>query len=243
MNKIILLFLGLSLIFINMASSQVGEKKVYDIDFSDFNLNKEKKNEEPEKEKPEQASQTKTPNLIDFNRSTPSLTDINNAGFILNSTIDKNKFGTASPRNIDTFGKNSDVATYKIEKLPKQVKDIEEAGGRLIFTDQKLGEIITTSEYLDFYYRDHGQIDGDVIEIFVDEEPFVSRTKLTGKYKTIRLYLKDGFSRLDLYSLFDGKISPTTVEWVIKDKKGITVADNILAVSKGFKGTIIVIKN
>ncbi len=237
MNKKIFIFIGLFIFFLKPAFSQIGEKKTYNIDFSDFNIKKE----EP-KEEPKEATPLKSPNLIDFKRSNPSLTDINNAGFILNSTIDKDNFGSSKPRNIDTFGEKSDVATYKIKQLPKHVRNLE-GGAKLIFTDQNLGEIITQSEYLDIYYRDHGQVDGDIIKIDVDEAPFIERVVLGSNNKSVRLYLKSGFTKLDLYSIFDGRLYPNTVEWVIKDDQKKKVADNVLSVSKGFKGTIVVIKN
>lgn len=240
MNKLQLLFLIFGLLSTSPIFSQIDEKKVYDINFSDFNLNKVTK-EQPKETKLENKTLI-SPNLLNFKKSTASLTNINNAGFIINSNIDKDNFGVLKQRNIDTFGEKNDVANYKIKKLPNSVKNLE-GGAKLVFTDQNLGEIITQSEYLDIYYRDHGQIDGDIIKLNVDEAPFVGKVVLGSSNKSVRLYLKEGFTKIDLYSIFDGRLYPNTVEWVIKDDQKRKVADNVLSVSRGFKGSIVVIKN
>lgn len=239
MYKSLFLFFSLSLLIITNICAQVDEKKVYNIDFSDFNKNPK----EPPKQENNKNLPPKTAlNLISFKRKKPSLSNIDNAGFILNTTINSDNFGKLKARNRDIFGKKNDVAHYKIKKLPKQLKNIE-GGAKLIFTDQNLGEIITQSEYLDIYYRDHGQIDGDIIKININEAPFVGKVVLDRTNKSARLYLKQGFTKIDLYSVFDGRLYPNTVEWVIKDDREKTIANNVLSVSKGFKGTIVVIKN
>ncbi len=240
MNKIVFIFLVLNSIFAASVLGQIGEKRTYNIDFSD--ISPTPKPQKDKKETPSLNVENTTPSLIDFNRKNPSLTDTNNAGFILNSIIDSENFGKSNPRNIDVFGQKSDVANYKVKHLPNQLKNIE-GGAKLIFTDQNLGEINTQSDYLDIYYRDHGQIDGDIIKINVDEQPFVSKVVLSQGNKSVRLYLKPGFTKIDLYSVFDGRLYPNTVEWVIKDDQKRKVADNVLSVSKGFKGTIVVIKD
>ncbi len=240
MFKTLLFLVTLSFVTTSI-TAQIGEKKVFNIDFSDFNIKKENE----KRSNSEDINPTKEIsdlNILNFKKTKPSLSILNNSGFVIKSNINPNDLGKLNPKNRDVFGKKSDIARYKIKKLPKQLKNIE-PGAKLVFTDQNLGEIITQSEYLDIYYRDHGQIDGDIIKINVDEAPFVGKVVLGSRNKSVRLYLKPGFTKIDLYSVFDGRLYPNTVEWVIKDDQKRTVADNVLSVSKGFKGTIVVIKN
>ncbi len=78
-------------------------------------------------------------------------------------------------------------------------------------TTNKLGTIRVNDRKVTLGVWDHGQIDGDIITLYVNGEKVISNYTLTGSKRTVDVTLKyNGYNYILLYAHNVGSISPNT---------------------------------
>jgi hypothetical protein len=109
--------------------------------------------------------------------------------------------------------------------------------------DRDLGEFRTKSVFLIINYRDYIQIDGDLINIYVNDKLFRSQLYLYSQMSQIKIPLEIGINKIELVVASTGSSGGNTAEIHVIDNANTTITDeywNNLAL--GTKIKLLVIK-
>ncbi|SFZ91551.1 hypothetical protein SAMN05428642_102131 [Flaviramulus basaltis] len=149
------------------------------------------------------------------------------------SMFPKEKFGNPG----ELYEKQVDKNLANLKLTPEEV---EKLNGNT--TDQFLGDFKSKAKFVNVVYRDHGYVDGDVIQVLINDDIIYPRVYLTGGFKGFKLDLKTGFNKIDFLALNQGESGPNTAEFKVIDDNGIIVSHNQWNLATGVKATIIVVK-
>ncbi|WP_242206583.1 hypothetical protein [Aestuariivivens insulae] len=127
-----------------------------------------------------------------------------------------------------------------IDDLKLTKEEIEQRNGST--TDVYLGDIRSNGEFVNVVYRDHGYVDGDVIQVLINDDIVHARVYLTGGFKGFKLNLLKGFNKIDFLALNQGESGPNTAEFKVIDDKGNIVSHKQWNLATGVKATVIVVK-
>ena len=119
-------------------------------------------------------------------------------------------------------------------------KEIEERNGSL--TDQYFGDFKSKAKFVNIAYRDHGYVDGDLIQVLVNDDVVQARVFLNGGFSGFKLDLQKGFNKIDFLALNQGESGPNTAEFRVVDDLGNLVSGNQWNLATGVKATIIIVK-
>ncbi|HEU4789023.1 MAG TPA: hypothetical protein VFS71_05010 [Flavobacterium sp.] len=108
--------------------------------------------------------------------------------------------------------------------------------------NQYLGSIKTKSMTSKVRYRDAAFLDGDYIRVLLNNKVIVPEVVLGGDYKEFEIKLEKGVNRIDIEALNEGFASPNTAQFEVYDDKGVDVMSDQWNVGKGYKASIIIIK-
>lgn len=142
----------------------------------------------------------------------------------------------------ETFGNPGELFEKRLNKKEDDLKPEGYGENSGLKEDAYWGDYRTKSKYIDIAYRDYGQIDGDLLQISVDDEVLRPREFLSGGYKGFRLELKKGLNKIDFYAINEGSLLPNTAEYAIIDEWKKLISSKIWALSKGVKVTVIIVK-
>jgi len=134
---------------------------------------------------------------------------------------------------VDPNGLFNDINHYKKDANTK---------GIYYRQNQYLGSIKTKSLTSKVRYRDAAFLDGDYIRVFLNNKVIVPEVVLEGDYKEFEIKLEKGVNRIDIEALNEGFASPNTAEFEVYDDKGMAVMVDQWNVGKGYKASIIIIK-
>jgi hypothetical protein len=131
-----------------------------------------------------------------------------------------------------------------INKMSKDLdKTLHEGDAPLIRTNADFGEIRTKSKYFIVKYRDYIQVDGDLVKVTLNNQPFVKQFEMEGDYKEFRIDFNEGINLFETEALNTGTSGGNTAEFQIYDAKGKFIGSiywNNLAT--GVKGKLLIIK-
>ena len=108
--------------------------------------------------------------------------------------------------------------------------------------NQHLGDYRTGSPYIVVHYRDHGQIDGDRIQLINNDQIVLLADVLTGDFKRYRIDLTMGINKIDVLALNNGALFPNTAAYEIYDVDGTLITANSWEIFADFKATIIIVR-
>lgn len=143
------------------------------------------------------------------------------------------KFGNPGELYVDRINKNLDHIKLSEDELALKNGST---------TDQYFGDFKSKAKFVNIVYRDHGYVDGDVIQVLVNDDIIHARVYLTGGFKGFKLDLQLGFNKIDFLALNQGESGPNTAEFKVVDDQGSLVSSNRWNLSTGVKATIIVVK-
>tara|TARA_R110002049_G_scaffold87533_1_gene221871 strand:+ start:17537 stop:18214 length:678 start_codon:yes stop_codon:yes gene_type:complete len=149
------------------------------------------------------------------------------------SMFPEEKFG--NPGELYTKQLNKNIADLKLTP-----EEVEQKNGSS--TDQYFGDFKSKAAFVNVVYRDHGYVDGDIIQVRVNDDVVQARVFLTGGFSGFKLDLQKGFNKIDFVALNQGESGPNTAEFKVVDDKGILVSHNQWNLATGVKATIIVVK-
>ncbi|PVX44356.1 hypothetical protein C8C85_0082 [Flavobacterium sp. 103] len=108
--------------------------------------------------------------------------------------------------------------------------------------NQYLGSIKTKSLTSKIRYRDAAFLDGDYIRVFLNNKVIVPEVVLEGDYKEFEIKLEKGVNRIDIEALNEGFAPPNTAQFEVYDDKGVSVMSDQWNVGKGYKASIIIVR-
>lgn len=108
--------------------------------------------------------------------------------------------------------------------------------------DMYLGDVRTKSEKVTVVYRDFGEVDGDRVRIYSNNEILELDYLLTGSFKGLVLNLDQGFNKLEFQALNQGYVGANTAEVNVYDEMGNLILTNSWYLAAGYKASMIIIK-
>lgn len=105
-----------------------------------------------------------------------------------------------------------------------------------------LGTVYSSSKTVVVECRDYSYVDGDRIEILVNEKPVSSNIGLRGNYYRLLLTLEKGYNRIDFRALNQGLSGPNTAELKVYDEQGSLLSAKEWSMLTGEVATIGIIK-
>jgi hypothetical protein len=128
------------------------------------------------------------------------------------------------------------------DKVVVRLNKIHLNEGTAYREDQDLGGIKTKSTILKIVYRDFGEVDGDEIQVLLNDVPIIGKISLGGEFRSFDIVLIKGANDLGFFALNEGFNSPNTAEFQIFDEQGILIMANQWSLFSGYKATVIITK-
>ena len=108
--------------------------------------------------------------------------------------------------------------------------------------DQYLGDIKTKSTYLGLQCRDHSTVDGDYVQIIVNDVVVKRRLYLQGYFVGVNIDLEEGLNRIDIIALNVGQGAPNTGHFVVVEEDGTVIHSEMWNLHSGGKATMIILR-
>ncbi len=144
----------------------------------------------------------------------------------------------------ETFGNPGELYDKKVNQNLASTKltpkEVEQINGST--TDQYFGDFKSNATFVNVVYRDFGEVDGDLIQVRLNDDVIVSSVFLTGGFKGLKLKLQTGLNKIDFVALNQGESGPNTAEFQVVDDMGNLISANRWNLATGVKATIIVVK-
>ncbi|MEW7278116.1 hypothetical protein ABW636_05935 [Aquimarina sp. 2201CG1-2-11] len=137
----------------------------------------------------------------------------------------------------DMSGNKNDYFQPKTEITPKWF--LKEKG---IKKDAFLGRFKSNTKFIELMYRDHGEVDGDVVRISLDKDLVVGKAYLQGNYRRIVIDLVKGVNTLYIEALNEGDARPNTAEFIVIDDKGNVITRNQWNLTTGDTANLVIIR-
>ena len=139
----------------------------------------------------------------------------------------------------DEFANNG--AVYD-EKYKNKFKG-DEGGIKKKRENLYFGDVKSNSGKVNIICRDYILVDGDMISVYLNDKIIYQNIPLEHSYKAINIELLDGFNKIDFVVTSEGYAGGNTAEYKVYDDKGVLISHNHWDnLAKGFKGTVIIVK-
>jgi len=110
------------------------------------------------------------------------------------------------------------------------------------YRDQYLGDFKSGSKFVNFVYRDHGTVDGDLVSVSVNGTVIHPRIFLEGEFQGFYLDLVKGFNKIEVKALNQGSVGANTAQFVMYDDERKVISSNSWFLASGFTATVIIVK-
>lgn len=152
--------------------------------------------------------------------------------------LDKNE------KQVDFTGKSRYIRPeFELPKAVSRSFEEEKYEPEKLKRDQYFGEKIVQTELLNVYCRDHQAIDGDLVDILLNDEVVVHNVFLTADFKGFNLPLKVGFNKIEFRAINQGSSGPNTAQFVVLDENKQPLFNEQWNLLTGYKARFIIIKN
>jgi hypothetical protein len=109
--------------------------------------------------------------------------------------------------------------------------------------DQYLGGFKSNGEFVNIVCRDHEYVDGDRVQILVNDKVVHPNILLDGRYRGYKIDLEKGFNKIEFKALNEGESSPNTAELHVYNDKKQLISANQWLLRTGYKASIVVVKD
>lgn len=130
-----------------------------------------------------------------------------------------NKYATKNNGNflMETLPEDRDI-------VGRKYLNNEDITHKRIGTNMDLGTVSTNSKVVRVVCRDHSYVDGDIIKIYINEQPLEHNVVLKGSSYMVYLDLNEGYNRIDFQAMNQGLSGPNTAELLLYDEN-----DNLIS--------------
>jgi len=173
-----------------------------------------------------------------FTRSTPGLSNPNNSFYAGRKkdrlSSEKESLDMTDQEEFLDPTKKFDpkyLAKKEGEKTPEEFKQ-----------NQYFGDFKNNGKFVKIVCRDHMAVDGDMVQIIVNDKVQVEKISLQGSYTNVYINLEVGFNKIEILALNQGMSGPNTAEFKVYDELGGLISRNIWNLATGFKASMIIVK-
>lgn len=155
----------------------------------------------------------------------------------------QNPFLKSSEKNIDFTGKSKYV--QRKFDLPQNLTGFEQPNIDVsnLKGDKYFGDFVNNGNFMNVYCRDHEAIDGDLVNILLNDEIVAENVYLSSSFRGFNIPLKPGFNKIEFVALNEGESRPNTAEFRVLDEKGNVIVAEKWMLLTGYKARFIIVKN
>ncbi len=139
----------------------------------------------------------------------------------------------------DDFAKK-DFSALENKMNNSKVKDREKLKPEY-YRDQYLGDFKSGSKFVNFVYRDHGTVDGDLVSVSVNDTIVHPRIFLEGDFQGFYLDLVKGFNKIEVKALNQGSVGANTAQFIMYDDERQVISSNTWFLASGYTATVIIV--
>jgi len=154
---------------------------------------------------------------------------------VILKNLNKNKTSNNTSILMETLPEDRDI----IGKRYWEGKDVTH---KKLVSSMSLGTIYTTTKEVRVECRDHSAVDGDIIKIYINENPLPYSVVLKGSRFTVYLKLNEGYNRIDFQAMNQGQSGPNTAELLLFDTNDNLISSKEWNLLTGETATLGVIK-
>lgn len=107
---------------------------------------------------------------------------------------------------------------------------------------QLLGTFGTDSKTIEILCRDHQYVDGDRVQIIVNDRVIIHNINLRADFQSIIIDLKEGRNVIEFEALNQGTSGPNTAQFRVYDNQNKLLTENVWNLLTGVKATMVVIQ-
>lgn len=138
--------------------------------------------------------------------------------------------------------KPDEFVTRTINYTPGYLQAEGEVSNPEFSKPQDLGRYWTEGEFITVSWKDAQVVDGDRVDIIVNGETVISNVTLLATYRSMRVDLDTGFTKIEFLALNQGESGPNTADFRIEDANGQVLVHNQWNLNTGTKAHLLVIK-
>ncbi|MDO4880147.1 MAG: hypothetical protein Q3983_02610 [Capnocytophaga sp.] len=149
-------------------------------------------------------------------------------------------------KGVDFTGENTPKYVTKEFTLPTNAvkfSDTQEQNLSAFKGDQDYGDFSSNGKMVGIFCRDYGAIDGDLVDIFLNDELIMSNVYLSGDFKKLNIPLKIGFNKIEIKAVNQGLYGPNTAEFRVYDEQNNELVSETWALLTGYKARFVIIKD
>ncbi|WP_372769259.1 hypothetical protein [Lutibacter sp.] len=166
-----------------------------------------------------------------------------------NLKMDEKLNTSAIDKNLEENKSASKNHNFLMETLPED-KDIiglkywkgQDVTHKKLESNFSLGTVKSSTKTVKIECRDFGLVDGDRIQIFLNNTIVSANIGLKGNYFVVYLNLEEGYNRIDFQALNQGYSGPNTAEMIVYDANGNIISSKEWHLSTGETATLGIIK-
>tara|TARA_B100000963_G_C22617701_1_gene668203 strand:- start:292 stop:948 length:657 start_codon:yes stop_codon:yes gene_type:complete len=145
------------------------------------------------------------------------------------------KESTKSIFETETFLNPADIYLKNIKREKQKAPNDYSKGAYL-------GDVRTKSQHVNIICRDFEYVDGDRVQISVNDSVVIDNLMLDSSFSGFKLPLVSGFNKVDFKALNQGSSGPNTAELRVFDDRNQMISSNQWNLSTGAVATFIVVK-
>lgn len=163
--------------------------------------------------------------------------------------IDEKLNTSAINENLNQNNSASKNQNFLMETLPED-RDIigikywkgQDVTHKKLESNFSLGTVKSSTKTVKIECRDFGLVDGDRIQIFLNNSIVSYNIGLKGNYFVVYLNLEEGYNRIDFQALNQGYVGPNTAEMIVYDANGNIISSKEWHLATGETATLGIIK-
>ena len=144
---------------------------------------------------------------------------------------------SSEDRGVDFTGQYRKQYAQKEITLPKD-QDLSALRG-----DKSYGEFNSTADAVGIFCRDYADVDGDIVDIYLNDELVVNNVYLRGDFQRLHIPLKVGFNKIEIKALNQGLYGPNTAEFRVIDDQNQVLINQTWALLTGYKARFVIVKD
>lgn len=176
-----------------------------------------------------------------------SKTNISSGTLIFKSKMKLDDPFTANKKREVFFTQGNDFAERDYTALKKKLNNDKDKDREKLkpdnYKNQNLGNFKSGSKFVNFVYRDHGTVDGDLVSVTINDIVVHPRIFLQGEFQGFYLDLVKGFNKIEVKALNQGSVGPNTAQFIMYDDERQVISSNTWALATGYVASVIIVKD
>ena len=153
---------------------------------------------------------------------------------------------SSEEKGVDFTGQYKKQYAQREFQLPESVRgDTKENEYDLssLKGDKSYGNYSSNANAVGIFCRDYANVDGDLVDVYLNDELFISNVYLTGNFQQLHIPLKIGFNKIEIKAVNQGLYGPNTAHFQVIDENNNVLINETWALLTGYKARFVIVKD